>query len=78
MQSVPRSGTWAKTSGSNRETLFGIVSPIRPVLMTSIAAFDLSLETSRRITSGYVAADLSTQSPTVDEDSIATIFGSPD
>jgi hypothetical protein len=46
--------------------------------MTSIAAFDLSLEISRRITSGYVAADLSTQSPTVDEDSIATIFGSPD
>ena len=32
-----------------------------------------------RITFGYVAADLSTQSPTVDDDPIATIFsGSPD
>src|SRR3974390_53940 len=58
---------------------FGIVSPIRPLLMTLILAFDLSLESSRRITSGYVAADLSTQSPTVDDDPIATIFnGSPD
>ena len=59
--------------------LFGIVSPIRPLLMTLIVALDLSLESSRRITSGYVAADLSTQSPTVDDDPIATIFsGSPD
>jgi hypothetical protein len=37
-------------------------------------AFDLSLESSRRITSGYVAADVSTQSPTVDDEPIATIF----
>jgi hypothetical protein len=42
-------------------------------------ALDLSLESSRRITCGYVAADRSTQSPTVDDDPIATIFsGSPD
>jgi hypothetical protein len=42
-------------------------------------AFDLSLKSSRRITSGYVAADLSTQSPTVEDDPIATILsGSPD
>jgi hypothetical protein len=48
-------------------------------LMTLIVALDLSLESSRRITSGYVAADLNTQSPTVDDDPIATIFsGSPD
>jgi hypothetical protein len=59
--------------------LFGIVSPIRPLLMTLIVALDLSLESSRRITSGYVAVDLSTQSPTVNDDPIATIFsGSPD
>jgi hypothetical protein len=59
--------------------LFGIVSPIRPLLMTLIEALDLSLESSRRITSGYVAADLSCQSPTVEDEPIATIFkGSPD
>jgi len=59
--------------------LFGIVSPTRPLLMTLIVAVDLSRESSRRITSGYVAADLSTQSPTVEEDPIATILsGSPD
>jgi hypothetical protein len=47
--------------------------------MTLIMAFDLSLTSSRRITSGYVAADVSTQSPTVEDDPIATIFsGSPD
>jgi hypothetical protein len=57
----------------------GIVSPTRPLLMTLTLAFDLSRVSSRRITSGYVAADLSTQSPTVDDDPIATIFnGSPD
>jgi hypothetical protein len=59
--------------------LFGIVSPIRPLLMTLIVSVDLSLESSRAITSGYVAAEVSTQSPTVDDDPIATIFsGSPD
>ncbi len=56
-----------------------IVSPTRPVLMTSMLMFDLSLESSRRITSGYVAADVSTQRPTVDDEPIATIFTrSPD
>jgi hypothetical protein len=40
--------------------LVGIVSPIRPLLMTLIVALDLSLESSRRITSGYVAADSET------------------
>ena len=40
--------------------LFKIVSPIRPLLMTLIVALDLSLESSRRITSGYVAADSET------------------
>jgi hypothetical protein len=46
--------------------------------MTLIVAFDLSLESSRRITSGYVA-DLRTQRPTVGDDPIATISsGSPD
>jgi len=76
---ITRSGAWAKTSRSKRAMLFGIVSPTRPLLMTSILAFDLSLDSSRRITSGYVAADLTCQSPTVDDDPIATILsGSPD
>ena len=62
-----------------RAMLFGIVSPIRPLLMILIEALDRSLESSRRITSGYVAADLCTESPTADDDPIATIFsGSPD
>jgi hypothetical protein len=47
--------------------------------MILISAFDLSLESSRRMTSGYVAADWSTQSPTVEDEPIATILsGSPD
>src|SRR3981189_1536857 len=59
--------------------LSGIVSPIRPLLTTLIFAFGLSLESSGRITSGYVAAERSTQSPTVEDEPIATIFsGSPD
>src|SRR6202040_3103709 len=74
---ITRSGVCAKTSRSKRAMLFGIVSPIRPLLMTLIVALDLSLESSRRITSGYVAADLSTQSPTVDDNPIATIFSGP-
>src|SRR6516165_12308479 len=76
---MTRSGVCAKTSRSKRAMLFGIVSPTRPLLTTLIVAFDLSLKSSRRITSGYVAADLSTQSPTVEDDPIATILsGSPD
>jgi hypothetical protein len=47
--------------------------------MTSILMFGRSLDSSRRITSGYVAADECTQSPTVEDEPIATIVTfSPD
>ena len=57
--------------------LFGIVSPTRPLLMTLMVAFDLSLKSSRRNTSGYVAADLSAQSPTVEDDQRGTTPDNP-
>ena len=57
----------------------GTVSPTRPLLMISMLTFDLSRDSSRRITSGYVAADVSTHRPTVEDEPIATILtGSPD
>jgi hypothetical protein len=45
--------------------------------MTLIVAFDPSLKNSRRIRSGYLAADVSTQNPTVEDEPIATIFKDP-
>src|SRR5262245_55727499 len=51
-----------------------MVSPMRPLLTISTVVPDRNRVSSRRITSGYVASELSTQSPVVDEEPTATIL----
>src|ERR1700694_4223853 len=60
-----------------RAMLSGMVSPIRPLFISSICAFGINLISSCRITEGYVAAELKTHKPTVEDEPIATTFSRP-
>ena len=54
-----------------------IVSPMRPLLMTSICAPGRNAASSRRITCGYVASEPNTHNPVVEDEPKATTRSAP-